>query len=55
MWFVDKPLTRIEYSIIGEIYEFIIQKPIMRVAYYCMKIDTIVVDGTINALGKIYL
>ena len=53
IWFVDKPLTRIEFSLIGEIYEFIIQKPIMRVAYYCMKIDTVVVDGTINAVGKI--
>ena len=53
IWFVDKPLTKIEYSLIGEIYEFIIQKPIMRVAYYCMKIDTVVVDGTINAVGKI--
>jgi multicomponent Na+:H+ antiporter subunit D len=52
MWFTKKPLSRLEYNIVGEIYEFIIQKPLMRVAYYFMKIDTVVVDGTINGIGK---
>ena len=55
MWFVNKPLSRIEYNIIGEIYEFIVQKPMMRVAYYFMKIDTVVVDGTMNGIGKIVM
>ena len=55
MWFTNNPLSRIEYNIIGEIYEFIIEKPMMRVAYYFMKIDTIVVDGTINGIGRIVM
>ena len=53
MWFTNKPLSRIEYNIIGEIYEFIVQKPMMRVAYYFLKIDTVVVDGAMNGIGKI--
>ena len=53
MWVANKPLSKLEYNYIGELYEFIIQKPIMRVAYYFMKIDTVVVDGTINGLGKL--
>jgi|TARA_B100000446_G_scaffold139571_1_gene132062 multicomponent Na+:H+ antiporter subunit D len=53
MWFANKPLSNLEYNYIGEVYEFIIQKPIMRVAYYFMKIDTVVVDGAINGVGKL--
>ena len=53
MWFINKPLSNLEYNYIGELYEFIIQKPIMRVAYYFMKIDTVVVDGAINGVGKL--
>jgi len=55
MWFANKPLSRIEYNIIGEIYEFIVQHLMMKVAYYFMKIDTVVVDGTINGIGKIVM
>ena len=53
MWFINKPLSKLEYNYIGELYEFIIQKPIMRVAYYFMKIDTVVVDGAINGVGRL--
>ena len=53
MWFANKPLVSLEYNIIGEAYEFIIQKPIMRVAVYLKKIDTVVVDGTINGVGRL--
>ena len=53
IWFVNKPLVSLEYNIIGEAYEFIIQKPIMRVAVYLKKIDTVVVDGTINGVGRL--
>ena len=52
MWFSNKPLSRLEYHFIGEIYEYMIQKPLMRVAYYFAKMDTIIVDGTINGMGK---
>ena len=53
MWFTNKPLSKLEYNYIGELYEFIIQKPIMRVAYYFMKIDTLIVDGTIHRMGRV--
>ena len=53
MWFINKPMASLEYNVIGEIYEFIIQKPILRVAVYLKKIDTVVVDGTINGVGKL--
>ena len=46
-------MASLEYNVIGEIYEFIIQKPILRVAVYLKKIDTVVVDGTINGVGKL--
>ena len=54
MW-LTKPLASIEYNFIGEIYEFIIQKPIMGAAKIFKVIDTVVVDGTLNGLGKLTL
>ena len=54
MW-LTKPLDRIEYNFIGEIYEFIIQKPIMGAAKIFKVIDTVVVDGSLNGLGKLTL
>ena len=54
MW-LTKPLAKIEYKFIGEIYEFIIQKPIMGTAKVFKIIDTVVVDGAINGLGKLTL
>ena len=51
----SKPLARIEYNFIGEIYEFIIQKPIMGAAKIFKVIDTVVVDGSLNGLGKLTL
>jgi len=54
MW-ITKPLAKIEYKFIGEIYEFIIQKPIMGTAKVFKIIDTVVVDGAVNGLGKLTL
>ena len=54
MW-LTKPLARIEYNFIGEVYEFIIQKPVMGAAKIFKVIDTIVVDGSLNGLGKLTL
>ena len=54
MWFT-KPLVNIEYNFIGEIYEFIIQKPIIGVAKILKIIDTVIVDGTINGISKLTL
>ncbi len=52
MWLANKPIANIEYNFIGEIYEFIVQKPIMKVAHLLKLFDTEVVDGTVNGLGK---
>ena len=54
MW-ITKPLAKIEYKFVGEIYEFIIQKPIMGTAKVFKIIDTVVVDGAMNGLGKLTL
>ncbi len=52
MWLTNKPIAAIEYKFIGEIYEFIVQKPILKVAHFLRLFDTEVVDGTVNGLGK---
>jgi multicomponent Na+:H+ antiporter subunit D len=52
MWLTNKPIANIEYNFIGEVYEFIIQKPIMKVANLLKLFDTEVVDRTVNGLGK---
>ncbi|MEK6683019.1 MAG: Na(+)/H(+) antiporter subunit D, partial [Nitrospirota bacterium] len=52
MWIVNKPLATFEYNFVGEIYEFIIQKPILRIAHYLRVVDTEAVDGTVNGVGK---
>jgi len=55
MWFVNKPVAWFEYKVVGEAYEFIIQKPIMKVAHYLRVVDTEAVDGTVNGIGKFTL
>jgi len=52
MWLVNKPIANVEYGFIGEIYEFIIQKPILKVAHLLRVFDTEAVDGTVNGIGK---
>jgi len=52
MWLVNKPIAKFEYNVVGEAYEFIIQKPILRVAHYLRVFDTEAVDGTVNGVGK---
>ena len=52
LWIVNKPLVAIEYKFIGEIYEFVIQKPVMMIANFFKTIDTVIVDGSITAMGK---
>ncbi len=55
LWFSNKPLARLEYNFIGEIYEFIVQKPIMKVAKLMKQIDTVIVDGTVHEMGRLTL
>ena len=53
MWFSNNPLANTETNFIGEVYEFIIQKPIMKVAQLMKTIDTVIVDGTIHNMGRL--
>jgi multicomponent Na+:H+ antiporter subunit D len=52
MWLTNKPIANIEYNFIGEIYELIVQKPILRLAHLLRVFDTEAVDGTVNGIGK---
>jgi len=55
MWFVDKPLVNFEYNFIGEVYEYIIQKPVLRFAKWFKWVDTVIVDGTFNKIANLTL
>ena len=55
MWFVNKPLAMLEYNFVGEIYEFIIQKPIMRAAEFFRWVDTVIVDGFFSGVAELVL
>lgn len=52
MGFANNVIAKIEYNFIGEIYEFIIRKPILGIAQILKIFDTEVVDGTINGVGN---
>ncbi|MEK6693008.1 MAG: Na(+)/H(+) antiporter subunit D [Nitrospirota bacterium] len=52
MWLANKPIATLEYRFVGEIYEFIIQKPVLKIAHYLRVFDTEAVDGTVNGIGK---
>jgi multicomponent Na+:H+ antiporter subunit D len=52
MWIVNKPLASVEYKFIGEIYEFIIQKPVLKIAHFMRIFDTEAIDGTVHGIGK---
>lgn len=55
MWLANKPIASVEYNVVDEAYEFIIQKPILRVAHFLRIFDTEAVDGTVNGVGKVTL
>jgi multicomponent Na+:H+ antiporter subunit D len=55
MWFVEKPLVNFEYNFIGEVYEFIVQKPILRVARWFKWIDTVIVDRAFSEIVNLTL
>jgi len=55
MWFINKPLASLEVDIIGEVYEFIVQKPILRMARWFKWVDTFIVDRTFSKLANLTL
>ena len=50
---VNKPLTRFEYGFVGEIYEFVIQRPMLGVARFMRGFDGLVVDSGIVGVGRL--
>ena len=49
---VLKPLSRFEFGVVGQIYEFVIRKPVMTVAQHVRKIDGGVVDASFLGLAR---
>ena len=55
MWFINKPLASFEFNFIGEVYEFIVQKPVLRVARWFRWVDTFIVDKTFSEIANLTL
>ncbi len=55
MWFINKPLASFEFNLIGEVYEFIVQKPVLRVARWFRWVDTFIVDKTFSEIANLTL
>ena len=48
---VQKPLVRLEYGFVAEIYEFVIQRPVLAAANLLRKFDSTVIDAGIMGVG----
>ncbi len=46
------PLTRVEYRFIGEIYEFLIRRPVLGGANLFGRLDSLVIDSALVSLGR---
>ena len=55
MWFINKPLASFEFNFIGEVYEFIVQKPVLRVARWFRWVDTFIIDKTFSEIANLTL
>ena len=49
---VQQPLAWIEYSFVGEVYEFMIQRPVLSAANLLRKFDSLVVDSAARGVGR---
>ena len=52
MTLVQGPLARLEYRFIGEIYEFLIRRPVLGGAKFLGKLDSLVIDSALVGLGR---
>jgi multicomponent Na+:H+ antiporter subunit D len=46
------PLSHLEYGFVGEVYEFVIRRPVLGVAHFMRQLDGLVVDSTFVGLGR---
>ena len=49
---VQSPLARLEYGFVGEIYEFVIRRPVLSAANVLRKFDSLVVDSAALGVGR---
>jgi multicomponent Na+:H+ antiporter subunit D len=49
---VRGPLARLEFSFVGEIYEFVIRRPVLGAANLFRKLDSFVVDSAFVGVGR---
>lgn len=49
---VRGPVARLEYGFVGEIYEFVIRRPVLGAANLFLKLDSYVVDSAIVGAGR---
>jgi len=49
---VRGPLARLEYGFVGEIYEFIVRRPVLGAANFFRDLDSYVVDSAIVGVGR---
>ncbi len=52
MELVQGPLARLEFGFVGEIYEFVIRRPVLGAANLFRKLDSFVVDSAIVGVGR---
>ena len=45
------PLSRLEYGFVGDIYEFVIRRPVLGTANLLRKLDSLVVDSAVVGVG----
>ncbi len=51
MRFAHRPIASFDYNVVGEAYEFMVIRPILRTAQFLRLVDSKVVDGLINGMG----
>jgi multicomponent Na+:H+ antiporter subunit D len=49
---VKGPLTAFEFGVVGQIYEFVIRRPVLGAANVVCKVDSLVVDSAYVRLGR---
>ena len=49
---IQSPLARLEYGFVGEIYEFVIRRPVFGAANVLRKFDSLVVDSAALGVGR---
>ena len=49
---LQSPIARLEYGFVGEIYDFVIRRPVLGAADLLRKLDSLVVDSALVGVGR---